>query len=103
MTGSEREASTTSNRRSLIGSIAVALPLAWAIFAIVRAAEPPVTLLLSLLFNRFVEQAHLDAAPLPTKIIWGSSVNLCIVAIGLIWAGTSLGVLLFHSSQKPNA
>jgi hypothetical protein len=85
---------------SVIGSIAVALLLAGGVTAIVHAAEPAVTLLFTLLINRFISQAHLNAAPLTTKVLWGNSVNLAILSFGLVWVGVSLSLWLLPSSEK---
>ena len=82
----------------LVAPILVAFLLAVGVDAIIRATQPVVSLLVALLINRVISQAHLDATPLPTGILWGDSLNLVLTAIAAVWLGVVLGVYLFSSA-----
>jgi hypothetical protein len=90
--------------RNLVAPILVAFLLAVGVDAVIRATQPAVSLLVALVINRVISQAHLDATPLPTGILWGDSVNLVLTAIVAVWLGVVLGVSLTsntgHASSR---
>lgn len=86
--------------RKLIGPIIVALLLASGFNAFVLGVEPAVSAVLSLLINRIISQAHLDAAPLPTKVLWGDSIVLCAGSLIFLWLGYVLAQLLFSNKHE---
>ncbi len=89
-------------QQSLIGTIAVALLLSGGAQATIRAVEPAVELVLKWLINRFIRQAGLNATPLHTDMLWGDSVTLAILAVGFLWLGIVLGLLLFPDIVASN-
>lgn len=89
--------------RNLVAPILVALLMAAGVNAIIRATQPAVSLLVALLLNRVISQAHLDATPLPTGIVWGDSVNLVLTAMVAVWLGVVLGLCLFSSVQHASS
>jgi hypothetical protein len=100
MTPSANKTLRAALQDSLIGPISVALLLAAGVNAIIKATQPAVGMLLFLLINRIISQAHLDATPLPTRIIWGDSVNLGLTAIAAIWLGVVLSLWLFSNPKQ---
>lgn len=95
MTGMRPSPMAAKLQQSLIRAMAVALLLSGGAQATVRAVEPAVELVLKWLINRFIRQAGLNATPLRTDLPWGDSVTLAILAVGFLWLGIVLGLLLF--------
>ncbi len=89
--------------RMLVAPILVAFLLAVGVDAVIGATQPAVSLLVALLINRVISQAHLDATPLPTGILWGDSVTLVLTAIVAVWLGVVLGLYLFSSAAHASS
>lgn len=89
-------------RASFVGPVAIALLFGWGVNGFVVAASDPLKVLLILLINRLIRQAHLDMIPLSTEMWWLQPVDTGIVAAGLVLLGTVLGFWIFPS-LKANA